>query len=102
MFEVLPAGVSILFDEFIVFKSLFNFLFELLFTLQNLQIKRDKKNYQPRNYKTISENTLKKWYTNHKRSFNITKYKNDTKLSAKKLKTGNSNPKVTWAVKKTV
>ena len=60
MFEVLPAGVSILFDEFIVFKSLFNFLFELLFTLQNLQIKRDKKNYQPRNYKTISENTLKK------------------------------------------
>ena len=34
-------------------------------------IKLDKKNYQPRNYKGISEKTFKKQYGNHKRSFNI-------------------------------
>ena len=61
----------------------------------------DKKNYQPRNYKRISENTSKKRYANHKRSFNISKHKNDAKLSIEywNLKAGNSNPKVTWAVK---
>ena len=64
-------------------------------------IKSDEKNYQPRNYKGISENTFKKRYANHKRSFNINRYKNDTKLSVEywKQKAGNSNPKVTWAVK---
>ena len=64
-------------------------------------IKFDKKNYQPRNYKEISENTFKKRYANHKRSFNINRYKNDTKLSVEywNLKAGNSIPKVTWAVK---
>ena len=64
-------------------------------------IKSDKKNYQPRNYKGISENTFKKRYANHKISFNINRYKNDTKLSVEywNLKAGNSNPKVTWAVK---
>ena len=36
MFEVLSAGVSVLFDDFIVFKSLVNFLWKLLFTLRNL------------------------------------------------------------------
>ena len=53
--------------------------------LKNIQyiatIKPNKKNYQPRNYKGISENTFKKRYANHKRSFNINRYKNDTKLS---------------------
>ena len=64
-------------------------------------IKSDRKDYQPRNYKEISENTFKKRYANHKRSFNINRYKNDTKLSVEywNLKAGNSNPKVTWAVK---
>ena len=64
-------------------------------------IKSDKKNYQPGNYKRIRENTFKKRYANHKRSFNINRYKNNTKLSAEywNLKAGNSNPKVTWTVK---
>ena len=64
-------------------------------------IKSDKKNYQPRNYKRISGNTFKKRYANHKRSFNINRYKSDTKLSFDywKLEAGNSNPKVTWAAK---
>ena len=64
-------------------------------------IKSDKKNNQPRNYKGINENTLKKGYANRKRSFNINRYKNDTKLSVEcwNLNAGNSNPKVTWAVK---
>ena len=73
--------------------------------LENIQykatIKSDKKNYQPRNYKGISENTLKKRYADHKRSFSINRYKNDTKLSVeyRNLKARNSNPKVTWTVK---
>ena len=64
-------------------------------------IKSEKKNYQPRNYKGISGNTFKKRYANHERSFNINRYKNDTKLSVEywNLKAENSNPKVTWAVK---
>ena len=39
--------------------------------------------------------------SNHKNSFNINRYKNDTKLSVEywNLKAGNFNPKVTWAVK---
>ena len=44
-------------------------------------IKSGKKNYQPRNYKEISKNTFKKQYTNHKRLFNINRYKNVMKLS---------------------
>ena len=73
--------------------------------LQNIlyiaTIKSNKKNYQPRNYKGIRENTFKERYADHKRSFNINRYKNDTKLSVEHwdVKAGNSNPKVTWAVK---
>ena len=69
--------------------------------LSKATVKSDKKNYQPRNYKEISENIFKKPYANHKRSFNINRYKNDTKLSVEywNLKAGNSNPKVPWAVK---
>ena len=57
--------------------------------------------FKHRNYKDISENTLNKRYGNHKRSFNIIRYKNDTKLSVEywNAKAGNSNLKVTWAVK---
>ena len=63
-------------------------------------IKSDKKNYQPRNYKGISENTFKKRYGNHKRAFNVNGYINNAKLSVEywNLKTGNSNPKLTWVM----
>ena len=40
-----------------------------------------KKKYQPRNYTGIIENTFKTRYANHERSFNINRYKNDTKIS---------------------
>ena len=45
--------------------------------------------------------TFKRQYANHKRPFNISRYKNDMKLSVEywNLKAGNCNPKVTWAVK---
>ena len=64
-------------------------------------IKSDKKNYQPKNYKGISENTFNKQYANHKRSFSINRYKNETKLLVEywNLKAGNSKPKVTRAEK---
>ena len=64
-------------------------------------MKSDKKNYQPINYKGNSENTFKMRYAKHKRSFNINRYKNDTKISVEywDLKARNSNPKVTCAVK---
>ena len=64
-------------------------------------IKSDKKNYQPKNYKGISENTFNKRYANHKRSFSINRYKNETKLLVEywNLKAGNSKPKVTRAEK---
>ena len=63
--------------------------------------KCDKKNYQPKNYKEISENTFEKWYANHKRSFNINIYKNYSQLSVKhwNLKAGNPDIKVAWVVK---
>ena len=46
-------------------------------------VKSDKKNYQTRNYKGISENKFKKRYANHKRSFSINRYKNNIKVSVK-------------------
>ena len=53
--------------------------------------------FRPRNYKEISENTLSKRFADHKRSFNIIRYKNDTRLSVEywNVKAGNSNLKVT-------
>ena len=76
-----------------------NFLLENILYIGT--IKSDQKNYQPRNYKEISENTFKKRCANHKRLFSISRYKSDTKLSVEylNLKAGNSNPKVTWALK---
>ena len=63
-----------------------------------MTIKSDRKNYQPRIYKGISETLL---YANHKGSFNISKYENDTKLSVEywNFKAGIYNPKASWAVK---
>ena len=57
-----------------------------------------KKNiYKPIYHKGIRENTFKKSYTNHKRSFNNNSYKTDKTLSAKNwnLKAENINSKVT-------
>ena len=47
-------------------------------------------------YIGIAETTFKKRYSNHKRSFNLAVYKNDTELSKEfwKIKRRNSVPKI--------
>ena len=76
-----------------------NYLLENI--LYIVKIKSDKKNYQPRNFKEISEKTFKKRYENHKRSFNINRPKDDIKLSVEhwNLEAANSNSKVTRPLK---
>ena len=61
----------------------------------------DKENYT-KLYKGICETTLKKRYANHKKSFNVPNYKNDTKLSTEywALKTKQVNPKLSWQIKR--
>ena len=61
-----------------------------------------KNNSKSSYYKEITENAFKKRYQNHKRLFNINKYKNDIKLSIKywNLKVWNTNPKAACQVKK--
>ena len=68
-----------------------NYLLENI--LYIVTIKSDKKNYQPRNSK---KHTFKKQCGNHKRSFNISRHKDDMKLFVEywNLKAGNSTPKV--------
>ena len=62
----------------------------------------DKENYT-KLYKRISETTFKKRYGNHKKSFNVPTYKNDTNLSTEywALKAKQLNPKVSWQIKRT-
>ena len=53
-------------------------------------------------YIGTAEITFKKRYSNHKRSFNLTVYKNDTELSKEfwKIKRKNSVPKIKWRILK--
>ena len=48
----------------------------------------------------IAETTFKKRYSNHKRSFNLSAYKNDTELLNKlwKIKRRNSVPQIKWKI----
>ena len=66
-----------------------------------LQSPATKENYT-KLYKGICETTFKKRYRNHKKSFNVPTYKNDTKLSTEywTLKTKQLNPKVSWQIKR--
>ena len=69
-------------------------------TLYLATISSDLQNYSYRNYKGICKPPFKRRYANHKKSFNIRKYKNDTELSKEfwKLKEKNANPKVSWKI----
>ena len=51
-------------------------------------------------YIGIAETTFKKRYSNHKRSFNLAAYKNDTEISKQfwKMKRRNSVPKIKWRI----
>ena len=61
----------------------------------------DDEAYKPKPYKGICETNFKKRYQNHKKSFNVETYKNDTKLSIEywTLKEKRLNPKVSWEIK---
>ena len=57
--------------------------------------------YKPKLYKGICENTFKKRYANHKKSFNVKKNKNNTKLSTEYWKLANNklHPQISWSIK---
>ena len=59
------------------------------------------KNYKSRLYKGSWETSFKKRYSNHKKSFNVPFYKNDTKLSTEywNLKMKQLNPQISWKIK---
>ena len=50
------------------------------------------KTYKPKLYKGIWKTTFKKRYTNDKKSFNMEKSKNNTKLSTEQWKLANDKP----------
>ena len=68
------------------------------------RINCDYETQKPKLYKGTCETTFKKRYTNHKKSFNIEKKKNDTKLSTKcwKLENKKLHPQISWSMKATV
>ena len=57
--------------------------------LSYVRISCDEETYKPKLYKGICETTFKKRYANHKKSFNVEKNKNDTKLSTEYWKLAN-------------
>ena len=65
------------------------------------RISYDDETYKPKVYKGICETTFKKRYSNHKKSFNAEKSKNDTKLSSDcwKLANRNLHSRISWNIK---
>ena len=59
-------------------------------------------NYQEKVYFGLCETTFKKRFSNHKKSFNLNKCKNETKLSKEiwRLKDSSHYPKVKWEIVK--
>ena len=59
------------------------------------------KNYKPKLHKGSCETSLKKRYSNHKKSFNVPLHKLDTKLSRQywNLKMKQLNPQISWKIK---
>ena len=53
--------------------------------------------------KQINQNCIKESaktaYANHKKSFNVEKNKNDTKLSTKYWRLTNNKPRISWSIK---
>ena len=60
----------------------------------------NERNYGENIYIVIVKTTFKKRYSNHKRSFNLAAYKNDTELSNEfwKIKRRNSVPQLKWRI----
>ena len=61
----------------------------------------DDETYKPKLYKGICETTFKKRNANHKKSFNVEKNKNNTKLSTEYWKLANNKlyPRISWSIK---
>ena len=59
------------------------------------------KNYKPKLYKGSSETSFNKWYSNHKKSFNLLFYKHGAKLSTEYwyLKMKQVNQQISWKIK---
>ena len=58
-------------------------------------------NYKPKSYKGSCETSFKKGFSNHKKSFKVPLYKDDTKLSTEywNLKMKQLNPQISWKIK---
>ena len=69
--------------------------------LSQATIQRNDSKYKQKRYKGICETTFKKRYANHKKSFNLTKSKNDTTLSIEyqTLKGKQQAPRLAWEIK---
>ena len=69
--------------------------------LYNARISCDDETYKPQLYKGICETTFRKRYVNHKKSFNVKKDKNDTKLSTEYCKLANNklHPRMPCSIK---
>ena len=65
------------------------------------RISCDDETYKPKLYKGICETTFKKRNANHKKSFNVEKNKNNTKLSTEYWKLANNKlyPRISWSIK---
>ena len=61
-------------------------------------------NYQEKLYFGSCETTFKKRFSNHKKSFNLNEYKDQTELSNEiwQIKNSSHHPKVTWEIVKTI
>ena len=59
-------------------------------------------NYQEKVYFGSCETTFKKEFSNHKKSFNLNEYKNETELSNEiwRIKNSGHHPKVKWEIVK--
>ena len=70
--------------------------------LYQARISCNDETYRMKLYKGICETTFKKRYVNHKKSFNVEKNKNDTKLSTEYWKLANSklHPWISWSMKR--
>ena len=55
-------------------------------------------NYEPKRYIGLAETAFKKRFANHKKSFNIQRYENETELSKEvwRIKKKNFQPVVSW------
>ena len=69
--------------------------------LYQATIKCSDSKYQQKRYKEICETNFKKRYANHKKSFNLIKFKNDTTLYIEywTLKQKQQAPRLTWEIK---